>query len=84
MSININDAAQCKAIWINYKYRNNSLKVSADDIKAIEEKYSGKLNNWKLEASKDINQYEITDTVTSDKTGGNTAKAGVLIIPNCS
>ena len=77
MSININDAAQCKAIWINYKYRNNSLKVSADDIKAIEEKYSGKLNNWKLEASKDINQYEITDTVTSDKTGGNTAKAGI-------
>jgi len=77
MSIDINNVTQCRAAWINYYYRNNSLKIPADVIQQIETKYSGSLSSWKIEASKDINEYEFSDEVPNDNTGRNTAN-GIL------
>ena len=76
--------------WVNKKYENNTLGITNDDLKQIEDRWGNeRIHDWKVEAESDHTEYEIDDedfdmakleskeatkTEVEGKTGENSAK----------
>lgn len=77
-SINFNNVNACKDAYVNYYYGNNTKGISSDDIKEIENRYKSQLKNWKVEASKDQNAYEIEDETPKQKHASSRSSADLM------
>ena len=47
--------------WYNYKYENNTLNISDEDMQAIQEKWNKNIAHWISVASQDNTEYKLDD-----------------------
>ena len=57
----LNSQSYAYKCWYNYKYGNNTMQISANDMNKINQTWSSELAIWKANALDDENKYEIED-----------------------
>lgn len=86
----LNSQSYAYKCWYNYKYGNNTMQISANDMNKINQTWSGELANWKANALDDENKYEIEDDdfanaikdgkeYAKDETGFDGKKGGMIV-----
>ena len=58
----LNTSSYAYKCWYNYNYGNNTMGISESDMGQIVNQWSGKLSEWRVQATKDENAYEISDS----------------------